>query len=152
MTYRERLSVPLAYWIIAFAFGLSFVTAIGFYLGPWEAVVSGVLTAAGISAVLLRLGGVRITVDAAGLTVGRSLLEWPYVGNVTIHDAAAARRRLGVDAVASAWVVQRPYIPGAVEVEVEDAADPHPYWLVSSRNPAQMAAAIEKNRRAAVDQ
>lgn len=148
MTYRERLSAPVAYWIIGLFFGITFVTAVGFYYGPWVAGSAGVLTTAGIAVALLLMGRTVLRVDADGVHVGEALLEWPYVGSVTVHDATATRDRLGVDANAAAWVVQRPYIPGSVELDVADAADPHPYWLVSSRNPAQFAAAIERTRRA----
>lgn len=147
MTYRERLTAPPSYWIIAFFFGLTFVTAVGFYLGPWVAAAAGAVGVVGIAVVLLLIGRVDVLVGADGVRVGSSLLEWPYVGTVAVLDPAATRRRLGVDANAAAWVVQRPYIPGAVELTVVDQADPHPYWLVSSRNPAQFAAAIERARR-----
>lgn len=146
MTYRERLSAPLSYWFIAYAFGITFVIAIGFYLGPWAAVASGVVTAVGITIALLLIGRPVVAVGADGVRVGDSLLEWPYVGPTTVHDREGTRRRLGPDALASAWVVQRPYVPASVEVTVADAADPHPYWLVSSRNPGQLAAAIEQAR------
>ena len=146
MTYRERLTAPASYWIIAYFFGLTFVTAVGLYLGPWVAVGAGIATVAGIAVVLLVIGRTRVAVVAEGVRVDESLLEWPFVGAVTVHDRAATRRRLGVDAHATAWVVQRPYIAESVEVAVVDAADPHPYWLLSSRNPTQLAAAIERAR------
>lgn len=147
MPYRERLSVPPAYWIITLFFGLTFVTAVGLYLGPGAAIAVAVVALVGIVVALLLIGRPEILVDAAGVRVAESLLEWPYVGDTTVLDAEATRRRLGVDAHAAAWVVQRPYIPGAVEIAVADAADPHPYWLVSSRRPTQLAAAIERARR-----
>ena len=60
------------------------------------------------------------------------------------------RRRHEIDvavgADARAFVTQRPWLSESVQVTVDDAADPHPYWLVSSRRPAQLAAAIETAR------
>ncbi len=141
----------MSYWIIAYAFGITTVTAVGFYLGPWWAVGSGIVTAIGLAIALLLMGRPVAVVGPDGVRVGESLLEWPYVGAVEMHDAAATRRRLGVDADARAWVVQRPYIPGSIEIAVDDAADPHPYWLVSTRFPAQFAAAIERGRPAPGD-
>ncbi len=76
MIYREKLRCPLSYWVIAAAFGLSFVTAVGFYLGPWVAVASGVVTALGIAAVLWQIGRVEIVVDVRGIRVEWSLLVW----------------------------------------------------------------------------
>lgn len=147
MTYRERLSAPASYWIIALFFGLTFVTAVGMRFGPWVAVSAAVITTVGIAVALILMSRTVIRVEEDGLHVGDAFLEWPYTGALTIRDRSATRDRLGVDANAAAWVVQRPYIDGSVEVEVQDAADPHPYWLVSTRNPAQLAAAIERVRR-----
>ena len=47
MTYRERLAVPAGWWVVGMFFALTFVTAVGFYAGPWVAVVAGVVTAGG---------------------------------------------------------------------------------------------------------
>jgi hypothetical protein len=146
MTYRERLGVPVSWWVIGLFFAVSFVTAVGFYAGPEVAVLAGVLTTAGVAAALLWYGRVLIVVDESGVRVGDALLEWPYVGEATAHDRAATRRRWGPDADHAAWLTVRGYIPGSVEVAVVDAADPHPYWLVSSRQPDDLAAAIEAAR------
>lgn len=148
MSYREKLRAPASWWAIALVFGLTFVTAVGFYLGPVVAAGAGVVTTVGIATALAVIGGTTVQVDERGLTVGRSLLEWPYVGDATVLDAAATHDRLGPGADARAHVVQRPYIAESVEVVVADAADPHPYWLVSTRQPAQLAAAILRGRRA----
>lgn len=148
MTYHEKLRAPVSWWVIALVFGLTFVTAVGFYLGPWVAAGAGVVTTAGIAVALGSIGRTAVLVDERGVTVGRSLLEWPYVGEVQVLDAPATHDRLGPGADARALVVQRPYIAESVEVAIADPADPHPYWLVSSRQPAQLAAAIVRGRRA----
>lgn len=145
-TFDERLVAPVSYWLVSLFFGLTFVTAVGFYLGPELAVGAAVALAAAIAAALGWFGRTRIHVDEAGLRVGESLLEWPYLGVVSRLDAEATRRRLGVDADARAFVTGRPYVPTAVEVEVVDVADPHPYWLVASRHPAELAVALERGK------
>ncbi|WP_072042026.1 DUF3093 domain-containing protein [Nigerium massiliense] len=146
MLYRERLSVPVSYWFIAAAFGLTTVSAVGFYLGPEVAVAATLLCAALIAAALLLIGRDLVIVDERGLTVGRSLLEWEYLGEPQALDRLASQDRQGPLADARAFVVARPYIPEAVEVPVRDAADPHPYWLVSTRRPQQLLAALTRGR------
>ena len=146
MNYEERLAVPAIWWVVGMFFSLTFVTAVGFYAGPTVSVVAGLVTAAGVAAALLRYGRVRVEVDADGLHAGTALLEWPHVGDVRVHDRAATRLRLGPGADHAAWLLVRGFIPGSVEVAVTDAADPHPYWLVSSRNPSGLAHAIEQSR------
>jgi hypothetical protein len=56
--------------------------------------------------------------------------------------AADKRDLLGPYADPEAFVVQRPWISGAVQVRVADDADPTPYWLISTRNPERLAAAL----------
>jgi hypothetical protein len=142
MNYEERLRVPGSWWVVGMFFSLTFVTAVGFYAGPTVAVVAGVLTAAGVAAALLWYGNVEVRVDAAGLHAGRAVLEWAYAGEVSVHDRAATRSRLGADADHAALLLVRGFVPGSVELAVNDPADPHPYWLVSTRNPDGLAQAI----------
>jgi hypothetical protein len=142
MNYDERLRVPGMWWVVGMFFALTFVTAVGFYAGPTVAVVAGVVTAAGVAAALLWYGSIHIRVDAVGLHAGRAVLEWPYAGGVSVHDRQATRSRLGAGADHAAWLLIRGFVPGSVEVTVDDPADPHPYWLVSTRNPEGLAQAI----------
>jgi hypothetical protein len=57
-------------------------------------------------------------------------------------DATGRREVLGVGADPLAFVVQRPWVAGAVQVVLDDPADPTPFWVVSSRRPVELAAAI----------
>ena len=58
------------------------------------------------------------------------------------------RKLLGPAAHPYAFVVQRPWVSGAVQVHLDDPADPTPYWVVSSRRPADLAAALLAARAA----
>ena len=58
--------------------------------------------------------------------------------------AKRTRRRAGVEADARAHLVLRPYVASAVEITLDDPADPVPYWLVSSRRPQELAAALTR--------
>ena len=144
--YTERLAAPASYWVIGLVVGVSTATAVGFYLGPWVAVGAGIAVAGLLAFGLLWIGHVRLVVDERGLSVGPALLEWRYQGEAEVLEAAATRDRLGVGADARAFVVARPYVRTAVRVPVLDAADPHPYWLVSSRTPQRLAAALPAGR------
>ncbi len=149
MDYRERLTAPAWYWVVGVLFGVTTIMAVSFWYGPWVAFGGGLFVTAAITVGLAWLGRTEVAVEARGVRVGPSLLEWPWAGPVEVLDAAATRDRLGVDADARAFVTQRPWLAECVVVTVEDAADPHPYWLISSRRPAQLAAAIESARTGA---
>ena len=146
MEYRERLSAPAWYWLVGTTIGASSIIAVGFWYGPWVAFGGGLVVTAVITVALAWFGRTEVAVGDDGVRVGPALLEWPWVSSVEVLDAAATRERLGVGADARAFVTQRPWLSESVVVTVDDPADPHPYWLISSRRPARLAAAVESTR------
>lgn len=145
--YSERLTVPAAYWGIGLFFGLTFVTAVSFMLGDLILLLSTVSVIVLVAWTLLAWGALRITVDAAGVRVGRSLLEWRYVGTVVVADRELRGRVLARE---DAFLALRPYTNGLVLIGVADGADPHLCWLVSTRHPQELLRAIEGNRPSGV--
>jgi hypothetical protein len=51
-----------------------------------------------------------------------------------------------VDLDARAWLCIRGWIDPVVRVQVTDPSDPAPYWVVSTRNPDQLVAALQAAR------
>ncbi|SCG52880.1 Protein of unknown function [Micromonospora rifamycinica] len=88
------------------------------------------------------LGRVRVAVDDAELRVDDARLPVRYVADAVPLDAEGRREVLGVGADPLAFVVQRPWIGGAVQVVLDDPDDPTPFWVVSSRRPTELAAAL----------
>jgi len=141
MVFRERLAVPLSWWVLAVVFSGTVLGVVGLSAGPgWGVgVAAGTL---GIAVALFLSTAILITVDDHELRVGRAVIERTYIGRCRPLDAAAADLRGGVDADVRAHLVLRPYIATAVEIEIVDADDPVPYWLVSTRKPARLAAVL----------
>ena len=135
--------MPFSYWAISLFFGLTFITAVTFMLGEAILVFSTLATVGLIAWTLIAWGSQMITVDDAGVRVGRSLLEWQYVGQVVAVDAEQRRRILAREDV---FLALRPYIPDVVVIGVADDADPHLCWMVSTRDPDALVRAIEANR------
>jgi hypothetical protein len=48
----------------------------------------------------------------------------------------------GRDADARAYLLLRPYVRRAVRIEITDPRDTTPYWLLSTRHPERLAAAL----------
>jgi hypothetical protein len=141
-TYRERLTAPVSWWLAAIAFGAVWGWVM-LVVTTWPiAIVTTVVVAAVFLVLVWRYGSLLIVVDATGLTVGRSRIERAHVGSVQPLHRADYRLRLGTGADARAYLVTRPYLDRGVLVPVEDASDPVPYWLVSSRRPDALAAAL----------
>jgi len=147
-TYRETLAVPWSWWLVGVTFAASlFLIALRF-LHPGVAVVVGLVAMLPIGLGLLVYGGTVVRVTGDGLHVGRGVLEWPWVAGATALDADGSRDRMGPGADARAWLCVRPYLHRVVEVQLDDPADPHPYWLVGTRHPERLAAAIAVQLRA----
>jgi hypothetical protein len=97
---------------------------------------------------LWALGRLRVAVEGGELRVDDARLPVRFVAGVTVLGVAEKRVLLGTASHPYAFVVQRPWIKGAVQVHLDDPADPTPYWLVSSRRPAARAGALLAERAA----
>lgn len=140
--YAERLRVPWWLWlpVLALAAGLAAEVGLGAPgLKTWVPyVVTLPLTALGI----WWLGRIRVAVVAGELRVDDAKLPVRFIADAIPLDLAGRREVLGVGADPLAFVVQRPWVPGAVQVLLDDPADPTPYWVISSRHPTRLAAAL----------
>ncbi len=145
MAYLDRLRPPLSWWVVGLVVGATFVVAVAVFLGPVAFAVMSLLVVAVVSAVLVAAGQTTV-VDETGITVGRSTLPWAYVGTVVPHDRDGTRERVGPAADPSAYLAFRGFAGQSVEVQVTDPADPHPYWLVSTRDAHRLADAVEAAR------
>lgn len=144
--YRERLSVPLRWWVQATmllaSFWLAFVVAMPLWVS-WLA--TGVLAALCFG-LFLAWGTARVEVVDGELRAGGARIDVDLLGEAVALDKDETRRVHGVDADARAFLVMRPYLKRSVQVPVADPADPTPYWLISSRQPRRLAAAIAEAR------
>ena len=141
-SYAEVLRVPLRWWAVATMFHAS--TLLAFLvagLGIWAYVLGGSLLAFNV-AVFLSYGGAYVEVRGGVLYAGRAHIPLSLLAEPRALDGDEVRLALGVDADARAYLLVRPYVRRGVLVRVSDPADPTPYWLVSSRHPRTLAAAI----------
>jgi len=95
---------------------------------------------------LWRADRIRVAVTATEFQVDDARLPLSVIADVVPLDAAGKREALGVGAHPLAFVVQRPWINGAVQVLLNDPADPTPFWVVSTRHPVELATALLKAR------
>ncbi len=140
--YRERLSVPLRWWVqgtmLVASLWLAVVVAVP---EPWAWVVTGIAVAL-MTALLVGYGSPVISVSDGELRAGRARIGLRHLGAAEALDPEAARRAAGVEADARAYLLLRPYRKRAVRVAVADPADPTPYWLLSTRRPDDLVAAL----------
>ena len=140
--YSERLHVPLRWWVqatmmLAFLW-LAFVVSMPQW-AAWSATGVVLLLTFGL---LAWVGSARVTVREKVLYAGPAHISVDLLGPVEPLDAEETRRVHGVEADARAFLLTRPYLKRSVKVTVADPADQTPYWLVSTRHPDELAAAL----------
>ena len=142
LIYRERLLPgPMIFVITALVIPASLLVFL-----PINMTV-GVICAAVLYAacvILLVIGSPRIEVTDAMLVAGRASLPLPNIGNAQGFTGTDATAQRGPKLDARAWLVIRGWISPVVRIDVNDDSDPTPYWLVSTRHPADLVAALAK--------
>jgi hypothetical protein len=160
--YRERLRVPLAWWLLAVPTVL--ILGATLYAGlpwPWPIIIIGGL-AVGCAATLIAFSRGSIEVGGGTLRAGGAVLRLTAVSEVVALDEKQSTRLRGPRADPAAHLYLRPYLKESVYVALDPAASaarsgnpgpkgtsrasPVPYWLIGTRHPAELAAAIERCR------
>ena len=141
-TYRESLRVPVSWWIIAAATVVTLFVIVAVPVNTIAGAIVGGLAAVLLLALFLRYGGARVEVDEHRLRAGRAEIDRTYLGEVEALTGDAARNAFGRDCDPKAYLVLRSYLPGAVRVRITDPGDPAPYWLIATRHPDRLAAAL----------
>lgn len=147
--YSERLRLPWWAWPIGLVFAGLLAAELWMGATGVRAWLPFVLLLPAAAATLWWLGRIRVTVRAGELRVDDAHLPVRHVADAVPLDAAGRREVLGVGADPLAFVVQRPWVGGAVQVVLDDPDDPTPFWVVSSRRPVELAAALIAARDAA---
>lgn len=142
--YSERLLPgPLGWAVIGLFAGF---LAIALYpVNPTVAFTTGAIVAVvGVAVAVLTTP--RVAVRDGELRAGPAHIPVGLLGAVTELDAEATRLELGPALDARAYVCLRAWARTAVRAQVVDPADRTPYWIVSTRRPGELAAAISAAR------
>lgn len=143
--YREKLwPTP---WI--YTASLLLVPASILVLAP-VSLPAGIAT--GIILYLAVIGSLSLTapvieVHDGMLRAGRAEISLAHTGEAVAAFDSDARIERGTGLDARAFLVIRGWVQPVVKVPITDPTDPTPYWLVSSRRPDELAAAINGSRR-----
>jgi len=145
-SYRERLFAPPLWWATGMLTMLTFGAIVwtGFDLGITLAIFATLIIVT--AAFLINWGRVTIEVGGGELRVGSDRLALTDVGEVQPLNEAQARALRGPRADPRAYILIRPYLRYAVYVEVTAPTADCPYWLLATRRPTELAAAIESAR------
>ena len=144
--YRERLWVPWWWWLVAL--GVAATLAYEINLGirnlpdwlPYLVLgVAAVATVLWLSRTEVRVVGNGEDVD---LWAGPAHLPSSVVRRSAAIPKTAKSAALGRQLDPAAYVFHRAWVGPLLLVVLNDPDDPTPYWLVSTRNPEQVIAAL----------
>ncbi|MEU5525995.1 DUF3093 domain-containing protein [Micromonospora chersina] len=140
--YAERLGLPWWAWPVGLAVAGLLAAELWMGASGVRAWLPFVLLLPAAAATLWWLGRVRVAVQGGELRVDDARLPVRFVADAVPLDAAGRREVLGVGSDPLAFVVQRPWVGGAVQVVLNDPDDPTPFWVVSTRHPVELATAL----------
>jgi len=129
--YVATIFVPVAIYLIVLAFSAD------------AAIIS--LIAAEILLVLISaIASPVIELSAMNLRVGKANLPLAVLGETLTIARKDAFNERGRNLNPAAFVRFQIGVRGLIKIQVNDAADPTPYLLFSSRRPQQLAELVEK--------
>ncbi|HLT11223.1 MAG TPA: DUF3093 domain-containing protein [Micromonosporaceae bacterium] len=153
VTYRERLTVSWWLWPFTLAIAALLATELGIGAVALRHPLTYVVVCGLAGAGLMWLGRIPIRVERSGepgsagwLRVDDANLPLDVIADVVPLSAEEKRVLLGREADPLAFVIQRPWVPGGVRIDLDDPNDPTPYWFISSRHPERLAAALKAAR------
>ncbi|MEO7349711.1 MAG: DUF3093 domain-containing protein [Terrimesophilobacter sp.] len=138
--YRERLwASPWLYLSTALVIPASLLVfwPINFTAGV---IVAIVLYAACVT--LIMLSSPSVIVTEKDLIAGGARMPRELTGKVECFREPESTLERGQRLDARAWLLIRGWIAPVVKIENLDPKDPTPYWLVSSRHPERLEAAL----------
>ena len=141
-TYDERWRVPWFWW--PWALGLAALVAAELHSGaPGTRAVLPYAVLVPLTALLLVLGSRgRVQVRDGVLHVPGARIPVRYLADGVALDRESLRRQAGPSADRNAFLVSRPWLHSAVRLMVTDPDDDTPYWIVGTRHPDRLLAAV----------
>ncbi len=143
--YSERLWVPLWWWPAGLLIAGLLAAEIHMGSPGVRAWLPYVLLFPFPVWALLWVSRHRIEVfdgPAAELRVGRAHLPLSVIARTAAIPPSAKSAAMGRQLDPAAFVQNRSWIKDTVLIVLDDPEDPTPYWLVSTRRPAELLAAV----------
>jgi Protein of unknown function (DUF3093) len=145
-SYTERLWTPAGFWLLGMFTAFMFASMAWAGFDVLVAVGSYVVICGGTAALLVNWGTAKIEVSDGELRAGKTTLPLAVAGDVAALDEAQTRVLRGPRADPSAFMLLRPWLKLAVYIEITGEHQDRPYWLIGTRRPTELAAAIERSR------
>lgn len=139
-TYHERLT-PGPWMFVTLLIMVPAVMLVMTPLNQDLAIPVAVVLYITIAASLL-LAAPTVSVHDGVLTAGTARIPVEQLGAIDLLSGEELREAIGPKLDARAYLMVRGYIHSGIRVVVADATDPAPYWVITSRKPQTLRAAI----------
>ncbi len=140
--YRERLGPSL--WILVSAAVAGPMAALVFApIDTTLALVIGAVVGVAVVALLV-LGSPVVAIDNGVLRAGRAHIDVALLGDPAALTGEEARTARGAGLDPRSWHLIRGGIDAVVVVPVIDPDDPTPAWVISTRTPDRLVAAVRR--------
>jgi len=142
--FREVIRPPL--WLMTFIYFL----ALSLGIAVWAAIntlaaaiVMATLTLATIA--IYFASALVIEIDECELRVGKAHIDKKFCGQVRVLTPAEMSLQRTREADLAAFLAIRFWTAHGVKIEIKDARDQTPYWLVTSKRGDHLAKALREN-------
>lgn len=147
VVYSEKLWPAWWVWVVAVgvsAAGILVFAPITLAAGYVAAVVIFIILA---GALIASTPSLQVTTTT--FRAGRATLPLRFTGEVEAFSGDEATAERGPRLNGLAYLCLRGWVSSVVRVELTDPEDRTPYWLVSSRHPSKLVAALTEHSRTA---
>ena len=143
MIFREVLRPPI--WVLAFIYFLflSIVLSVWAALDTRATLVTLALSTIALIWISISMTS-EISFDGEVLKIDKANIEVKYLGKVTVLDKTAMRLLRTRDADPAAYLAIKFWEPRGLRIELNDARDKTPYWLVTSKRGEEIAALLNR--------
>ena len=141
MRFREVIRAP--FWLLAFIYFLflSLVIAVWAAVGNQPALITWIVSTALVLLIAIK-SPLVIEVDAEQLRAGPAHIELKYLGAATALDGKEMGRLRTRDADPASFLIFRFWCPTGVKIMIKDPRDTTPYWLITCKRNAELAALL----------
>jgi len=140
LVYRERLW-PSLWLFLSTALVIPASLLVFAPISLAVGVATAIILYGGCTALLVTTSPL-VEVTTKTLRAGRATISLSLVGETVGYAGPEAFAQRGTALNARSWLLLRGSLDGVVVVPIVDPNDPTPYWVISTRQPQQLAAAI----------
>jgi hypothetical protein len=146
LRFRERL-VPGVGTLLAVLLLLPAIWVVLLPLSPTVGLIAAIVLTLAVEVLLVVIAPVVEVVDGV-LVAGSARIPVSLTGETALYRGTDAVQARGPGLDARAFTLFRGWVDPVVRVDLIDPDDPAPYWLVSTRRPEELRAALAAERGA----